>query len=474
MANVKDFGAMGDGVTDDTAAIQNAIYSSGSESVYFPSGTYIVSDVIQLTAGTRLVGAGGMAASVIKLKNNCSPKPYAILNADGTTKYVIDIANLTIDGNRDNNIDHGTSDENGNQSPYWGGVLVALINLNNCIDVKVKDCTVMNSWGSGINIADCNIVEVSGNTVFSCRMSGIVVKNRTSTSDVGSTNSRITNNYVSGCTDGIHVLFGSRFLTIANNICSSCSDAQRFPASGYSGTYPNVWPSSGGFKAYGQSGYVMPAQLGDGAGIELTGKYTDASAVNNDTIAINGNICTWNQAGVRVEEMSCRGSIIGNVCSENTIHGIFIFSSAFWTISGNTCYLNGTDGIRIEKLNNKDISEQIVVTGNTLTRNQEWGLGVIGGRQIAITGNNISGNSKKTSVTKGGIGFYSVNGIVPAYCAITGNIFINYDGTDYYGVYDGTGGSVIKCSVVGNTFQNMRTAVTNLNTSNNMIASNAI
>jgi hypothetical protein len=46
LVNVKDFGAVGDGVTDDTAAIQSAIdavYAVGGGTVYFPSGEYLVS-----------------------------------------------------------------------------------------------------------------------------------------------------------------------------------------------------------------------------------------------------------------------------------------------------------------------------------------------------------------------------------------------------------------------------------------------
>ena len=59
--NVKDFGAKGDGSTDDTAAIQAAIdyaVATGRRSVYFPAGTYIVTNPLhaQVETGTTTVG----------------------------------------------------------------------------------------------------------------------------------------------------------------------------------------------------------------------------------------------------------------------------------------------------------------------------------------------------------------------------------------------------------------------------------
>ena len=59
--NVKDFGAKGDGSTDDTAAIQAAIdyaVATGRRSVYFPAGTYIVTSPLhaQVKTGTTTVG----------------------------------------------------------------------------------------------------------------------------------------------------------------------------------------------------------------------------------------------------------------------------------------------------------------------------------------------------------------------------------------------------------------------------------
>ena len=50
-----DFGAVGDGVTDDTAAIQAAI-ASGARKVCIPEGDYVLSGTLTLTSGVSLVG----------------------------------------------------------------------------------------------------------------------------------------------------------------------------------------------------------------------------------------------------------------------------------------------------------------------------------------------------------------------------------------------------------------------------------
>ncbi len=50
MINVKqDYGAKGDGISDDTQAIQQAIraHVGNSKTIYFPSGTYLVSDRLE-------------------------------------------------------------------------------------------------------------------------------------------------------------------------------------------------------------------------------------------------------------------------------------------------------------------------------------------------------------------------------------------------------------------------------------------
>jgi hypothetical protein len=66
-ANVQDFGAVGNGTTDDSAAIQAAINSFGSNAgtVFFPQGSYLVETAINLNdkRGIRLVGTGALLIS---------------------------------------------------------------------------------------------------------------------------------------------------------------------------------------------------------------------------------------------------------------------------------------------------------------------------------------------------------------------------------------------------------------------------
>lgn len=53
IANVKDYGALGDATTDDTAAIQSALLNGGT--IYFPGGTYKVTTHLILHSNTHLL-----------------------------------------------------------------------------------------------------------------------------------------------------------------------------------------------------------------------------------------------------------------------------------------------------------------------------------------------------------------------------------------------------------------------------------
>src|SRR5947208_14541849 len=62
--NVKEFGAVGDGVTDSTAAIQAAIAAiADGGTLYFPTGTYRVSSTIDLSSKQAVTVLGDSVRS---------------------------------------------------------------------------------------------------------------------------------------------------------------------------------------------------------------------------------------------------------------------------------------------------------------------------------------------------------------------------------------------------------------------------
>ncbi|KAG6001336.1 hypothetical protein E4U21_004434 [Claviceps maximensis] len=54
--HVKDFGAKGDGVTDDTVAIQAALYASRGQILFIDAGSYIITSTVVVPLGSRIVG----------------------------------------------------------------------------------------------------------------------------------------------------------------------------------------------------------------------------------------------------------------------------------------------------------------------------------------------------------------------------------------------------------------------------------
>lgn len=87
IVSVKNYGAVGNGVTDDTTAIQlaiNTVGAAGGGSISFPAGTYLINGTVQvLFSGVTLVGSNQQSTQIVNGKTNAP----AIQFGDGVSTY---------------------------------------------------------------------------------------------------------------------------------------------------------------------------------------------------------------------------------------------------------------------------------------------------------------------------------------------------------------------------------------------------
>jgi hypothetical protein len=126
MKSVKDYGAKGDGVTDDTAAIQAALndgrvdangkplysppdeYSGRPKALFFPAGVYRISNTVSWVGCCLTIQGQGSGATIIKLADGApgfgdpaKPKPV-IQTQDGNMAFRNHIWHMTVDTGKNN------------------------------------------------------------------------------------------------------------------------------------------------------------------------------------------------------------------------------------------------------------------------------------------------------------------------------------------------------------------------------------
>jgi hypothetical protein len=99
LISVKDFGATGDGTTDDTVAIQSAVNAAAGKALYFPGGTYIVSDVITLVSNTVIYGDQGITTLKLKAQTYAAANVSIFVLTSITNVYIY---GLIFNGNKGN------------------------------------------------------------------------------------------------------------------------------------------------------------------------------------------------------------------------------------------------------------------------------------------------------------------------------------------------------------------------------------
>jgi len=94
--NLKTYGAIGDGVTDDTAIIQSAINSLGGElgTIYIPAGTYVCNN-LYLASNITLQGES-QAAAILMQKANITNTDLLRTNQTGTSNPLENNVNIKL------------------------------------------------------------------------------------------------------------------------------------------------------------------------------------------------------------------------------------------------------------------------------------------------------------------------------------------------------------------------------------------
>lgn len=312
LISVKDFGAIGDGVANDAAALQAALTAGAGHTVYFPSGTYLTNATLTIPADTTVMGDGYSSVvrqtarerNVFEPGNNCTIKSLR-LRGDGT-------------------ISGGVSFERNN------GIYIAARR-----NVKVLECFLHGFEFNGIYLNDADNILVMG-----CYIWGNANSN-SSSADIlaygvsgGSSRINITKNFCfSNNSQGIYVdaLGADSDLLIEGNVCVPLD--------------PSTWAEVALGSLVRRHGIIVGYLGGSGGRYVVsnnlcrrsrqTGIYYQGAAFPADCVQIIGNQCTSN--GINPFNVDLAAGIFvatqgdGDIIANNTVED---FSGVAELVSG--------------------------------------------------------------------------------------------------------------------------------------------
>lgn len=164
VVSVQDFGATGNGVTDDTAAIQAALnylstlpaMTGAQGKLFFPRGAYVFSSTLNIPANTHLIGEGVNFATA--LVPTASFTGSQAVKVDGTTAtggyaFRITIENITL-----------------NCTNFPSGRVPVL--LQDCYTIGLRNVYLYNGKGTALVQIKSNATSVLDITLDSCHIFG--------------------------------------------------------------------------------------------------------------------------------------------------------------------------------------------------------------------------------------------------------------------------------------------------------------
>lgn len=268
--DVRSYGAIGDGVTDDTPAIQaaiNAMAQQGGGTVYLPNGIYgcrlrpsqsISTDPLGLAClclKSNVCLKGDGSGSTLRLLPDdpwIGPGSYMrMIMSDGALQNVT-LSDFTVDFNigeqRGYQSDGERDRANGGCILLGGGGLAtasvadtAIIRIHivngfgqaiqvaghpghMCNNIRISECTIADSKYIGIQVSHAHNVQIIGNNIEKTRDNAIDFYGDDG-SDITTTRGIIVQrNTISRCLRGVFVETAS-FSLVADNIITDCADS---------------------------------------------------------------------------------------------------------------------------------------------------------------------------------------------------------------------------------------------------------
>ncbi|SDZ16055.1 Right handed beta helix region [Evansella caseinilytica] len=368
--NVKEYGAYGDGMHDDTAAFQTAIdeiAASGGGDVYVPAGTYLLHP-IYLQPFVNIVGEDRDHV-VLTLSDNAPADYTRLINMNDHTK----VQNITCDGNYRN---HPNGTEHMHCIFAWDSNYIMIDNNR-----------LMNAVGDGISITGSSDgsshVIISNNIVEENQRSQIVIEQ---VNDL-----TIINNRISSATGrpGIHFepwepmeYFHAK---ITQNSITTNSDGYNVILAG--GDSELAGENGPGYFFYGieffENTVIAPESVFDIADTFHLMVYDNQLDVReiriyrkNEHVQIFDNEITAVD-GIRIEGMWDRKLIsTGAKIADNTFrtsnNGIFMMDGAEKTEIDNNVFIGAEKSAGIHLFATEDISDTIVT--NNVFQKYEHGI----------------------------------------------------------------------------------------------------
>lgn len=189
-----NYGARGDGVADDTAAIQSAINAAAAgDTVYFPNGAYLIGSALQGKSNVAMTGESQPGVRILY----GGTTPDAILRLNNVTG--VEVSRLTLDGNNNVNATAGIYAYQGgrhslhdltiqNLTGVTNGPMAIHFNGNSSSRVGVVDSAIANNtitnigvgsqWGAGIRCSyGSSRNAILSNTITNTGRGGILADN---------------------------------------------------------------------------------------------------------------------------------------------------------------------------------------------------------------------------------------------------------------------------------------------------------